>query len=151
MPEELLNRAPALLLYPQERIERSHDAPNEREVNSEADLHLRSVEGNVREYRPCDDGEENALQRNDEPYEIPQVRLHDVVPHQRQCRECENEQVTYKDQKSDEGGIELEPGPHRGLPEPLPSKPRYENANDRKKRSQVQDLLLDFKVPKGTE
>lgn len=151
MPEELLHGAPALLLDPQERIERCHDAPDEREVNPETDLHLRSIEGNIREHRPCDNGEENTLQRNDEPYEITEVRFHDVVPHQRQSCESKNEQVTYEDQKSDEGGIELEPGPHRRLPEPFSPEPRYENADERKKRSQVQDLLLDFKISNGPE
>ena len=56
-----------------------------------------------------------------------------------------------EDEQSDERRIEPKPRPDLWLSKPLTSKPRHEDAENRKQRSHIQDLLLDIEVLERSE
>ena len=70
--EQFLHGTLAFLLHAEKCVERDDNAPDEREVHAEANLHLGEIEGDIRENRENHDHEEHGFHTDREADDIAQ-------------------------------------------------------------------------------
>ncbi|HBH20034.1 MAG TPA: hypothetical protein DEB30_03895 [Candidatus Peribacter riflensis] len=146
MTEELLHEAFSLFLKAQECLKQGDETADERDVNTETDLHAGKIQGHLDEHRERRQDENRRLCRGAEPHDFAVALAHqNRTPRERDQGDEQHEELQGEDADTDDRGVEAEPGIGHGRPaQLLAADPGQKDTDDGHNSPRIEDFLLQF-------